>query len=124
MVLAQQTLRQNPHVIAETNQKPFPPNILSPMIKQNLPEGVKTWAQLKEWASRNPALAPNIDTGKLLLLQAMHVQDLLHQQQNMNGQRIPPQSNNAGAVPNAQPGGQAPQPQGMPPLPPITPTDL
>ena len=145
MVLAQQTLKQNPHVITKTDQKPFPPNILSPMIKQNLPEGVKTWAQLKEWASRNPALAPNIDTGKLLLLQAMHVQDLLHQQQNMNGQRIPPQSNNAGAVPNAQPGGQAPQArmvsqavpltqmqarsgpqmlQGMPPHPPITPQEI
>jgi len=145
MMLAQQTLRQNPHVITETDQKLFPPNILSPMIRQNLPEGVKTWAQLKEWASRNPALAPNIDTGKLLLLQAMHVQDLLHQQQNMNGQRIPPQSNNAGAVPNAQPGGQAPQArmvsqtvplaqmqargrpqmlQGMPPHPPITPQDI
>ena len=65
-----------------------------------------------------------------------------HQQQNMNGQRIPPQSNNAGAVPNAQPGGQAPQGQmvpqtvpmqarsgpqvlqGMPPQPPVTPQDI
>ncbi|OCK97565.1 uncharacterized protein K441DRAFT_365005 [Cenococcum geophilum 1.58] len=74
-----------------------------------LQEGVKTWVQLKEWTSRNPALAPNIDTGELLLPQAMHAQDLLLQQQNMNGQRIPPQSNNAGAAPNAQPGGQAPQ---------------
>jgi len=74
-----------------------------------LQEGVKKWAQLKEWASRNPALAPNIDTSELLLPQAMHAQDLLLQQQHMNGQRIPPQSNNAGAVPNAQPGGQAPQ---------------
>ena len=142
VMLAQQMLRQNPQVITETNQKPFPPNILSPMIKQNLPEGVKTWAQLKEWAGRNPALAPNIDSGKLLLLQAMHVQDLLHHQQNMNGQRIPPQSNNAGVVPNAQPGGQAPQArmvsqtvpmqarsgpqvlQGMPPHPPITSQDI
>jgi hypothetical protein len=74
-----------------------------------LQEGVKTWAHLKEWANRSPALAPNIDTGELLLPQVMHTQDLLLQQQNMNGQRIPPQSNNAGAVSNAQPGGQAPQ---------------
>jgi len=64
---------------------------------------------LQEWASRNPTLAPNTDIGELLVLQAMPLRDLLHQQQNMNGQRIPPQSNNAGAVPNGQPGGQAPQ---------------
>lgn len=84
---------------------------------------MKTWAHFKEWVSRNPALAPKIDTGKLLLLQAMHVQDVIHQRQKI-GQQIPLLPINTGTISNTQPSGQVPQARGMPPLLPITPTDL
>ena len=72
--------------------------------RPEIPRPLKKW----EFASWIPVLGPSVNTGEPLP-QAVHAQDLLLQQQNMNGQRIPPQSNNAGAVPNAQPGGQAPQ---------------
>lgn len=74
---AQQLLRQNPGIIQATDTRPFPPNVLNAQIRQNLPSDVKTWIQLKQWAAQYPALLPNVDSNKLLILQVLHFQDVV-----------------------------------------------
>jgi hypothetical protein len=101
---AQSLLQQNPGIIKATDTRPFPPNIVNAQVKQSIPPDVKTWAQLKLWATQNPGLLPNMDGHKLLLLQVLHFQDFLRQaqqqqqQQNAiaNGQL--PQQNNPGIM--------------------------
>jgi hypothetical protein len=78
---AQSLLQQNPGIIKATDNRPFPPNIVNAQVKQSIPPDVKTWAQLKIWASQNPGLLPNMDGHKLLLLQVLHFQDFMRQAQ-------------------------------------------
>ena len=117
--VAQNLLQQSPGIITATDNNPFPPNVLNAGIKQSVPPEVKTWAQLKQWATQNPALMPNIDGHKLLLLQVLHFQDQLLKQKAGMGNMPTPQQNGAGAIaPQAQMQGvpnqgptRTPQPQ-------------
>lgn len=104
---AQQTLQQNPGIIGVTDNRPYPPSALNAAIRNMLPQDVKTWAQLKNWVQQNSNLAPGVDNQKLLLLQVLHFQDLMKQQQNgMPGQR--PQPPPAGMGPIAPPAQMTP----------------
>ena len=76
---ASQLLRANPGIIHATDPKPFPPNVLNAQIRQSLPQEVRTWQQLKVWASQNPNLVPGVDSQKLLMLQVLHFQDMVRQ---------------------------------------------
>ncbi|KAF2106143.1 hypothetical protein BDV96DRAFT_617526 [Lophiotrema nucula] len=118
LMMAQSTLQQNPGIIAATDDRPFPPGLLSPQARQSLPPDLRTWAQLKQWANQNPHLFPNMDAHRLLLLQVLHFQDYMRQQslqQNQNNaaaQRLGlPQQQGTGAV--TPQGVQAP---GQPPI--------
>ncbi|KAE8842967.1 hypothetical protein HRS9139_02264 [Pyrenophora teres f. teres] len=95
---ASNLLRANPGIIHATDPKPFPPNVLNAQIRQSLPQEVRTWQQLKLWASQNPNLVPGVDNQKLLMLQVLHFQDMMRQ------------SNAPGAQPTLQ-GGQGLAPQ-------------
>jgi hypothetical protein len=73
-------LQQSPGIITATDDKLFPPNVLNAQIEQSLRTDIKTWAQVKHWAGQNPALIPNIDGNKFVLLQVLHFQDQLIKQ--------------------------------------------
>lgn len=83
LAAAQQLLRQNPSIVQATDAKPFPLNALNAQIRQALPPDVKTWKQLKQWATQNPALLPNVDINKLIMLQVLHLQDIVKQSGGM-----------------------------------------
>jgi hypothetical protein len=94
LTAAQHMLQQNPGIINATDAKPYPPNVLSRQIRANVPLDVKSWGQLKQWATQNPALIPGVSMEKLVLLQALHFQDLLRQQNRVAPiQQVPPQNN-------------------------------
>jgi hypothetical protein len=99
---AQALLTQNPGIIPTTDTKPFPPGVLNDQIRSHLPPEVRTWHDLKQFASRNPALIPGIDVHKLTLLQVLHFQDLVKQAQSgQAGVPTPQQNKMAGAAPAA-----------------------
>jgi hypothetical protein len=77
LAAASQMLRQNPGIVHATDAKPFPPNMLNVATQSSLPLDVRSWQQLKIWASENPALCPGVDPQKLLLLQVLHFQDMV-----------------------------------------------
>ncbi|KAF2875630.1 hypothetical protein BDV95DRAFT_485268 [Massariosphaeria phaeospora] len=126
LAIAQQLLSQNPGIIANTDGKPYPPTVLSVQTRQHVPENVKTWDQLKQWAIRNPNLMSGMAPQRLLLLQVLHFQDMMRQEHNkqngMAGVRFQPPINGGVVAPPAQmtPGqvsARTPQQQaGMPPL--------
>ncbi|KAF2686101.1 hypothetical protein K458DRAFT_416439 [Lentithecium fluviatile CBS 122367] len=118
LVQAQQLLQANPGIISMTDNKPFPITVLNTSIRQSLPQDVKTWAQLKQWAGQNPGLLPGVDNQKLLLLQVLHFTDLMRQSQGAMAGLRPPQPNNmAGIAPPAQmtPGAMPNRPPQQPP---------
>jgi hypothetical protein len=111
-VMAAQTLLQsNPGIISNTDARPFPPEVVGPHVRQNLPPDVKSWGQLKQWAQQNPAILPPSETQKLLMLQVIHFQNMLQRQQQQQQQQQPM----PGGV--LQPNGAA----GMAPPAPMTP---
>jgi hypothetical protein len=57
--------------------------MLMSQMRRLLPSDVKTWQELKVWASRNPG--PGYDDEKLLLLQALHFQDMASQIRSQHG---------------------------------------
>jgi hypothetical protein len=102
-----QILRQNPGITNATDQ-----------VRANIPLGVKSWRQLKLWASQNPALLPGVSMDKLVLLQVLHYQDLLKQQNSGLPSQQPPQQT---AIPNLTPPAQMtpqqqPNMQNIPPI--------
>lgn len=98
---ASNLLRANPGIIHTTDPKPFPPNVLNAQIRQSLPPDVRTWQQLKAWASQNPALVPGVDGQKLLMLQVLHFQDMVRQSNGVAGVHPTPQPGQ-GLVPPGQ----------------------
>tara|TARA_R110002003_G_scaffold103_7_gene8149 strand:- start:10471 stop:15027 length:4557 start_codon:yes stop_codon:yes gene_type:complete len=102
LAAAHHMLRQNPGIIQATDDKPYPPNVLNVQVRQNLPPDVKTWRQLKQWAAQNPAIMPGVDLNKLLLLQVLHFQDIVKQQQGGVPGMQTPQPNMPGGAPPAQ----------------------
>ncbi|KAJ5085737.1 hypothetical protein N7532_010508 [Penicillium argentinense] len=123
-------IEMTPEQSKEMDRASFPASLLN----QNsaVPKHIKTWGQLKQWAAANPQSATGIDMSKLLTLQKLHFGQILNVQQaknsNGHGQGIltnPFQQTPQGQVPNAQnfqPG--QPQPNGMPPMRPITANDI
>jgi hypothetical protein len=98
---ASNLLRANPGIIHATDPKPFPPNVLNNSIRNSLPQDVRTWQQLKLWASQNPALVPGVDSQKLLMLQVLHFQDMVRQSGGVTGGHPTPQPGH-GIAPPAQ----------------------
>ncbi|CAA9958889.1 hypothetical protein CFE70_002407 [Pyrenophora teres f. teres 0-1] len=96
---ASNLLRANPGIIHATDPKPFPPNVLNAQIRQSLPQEVRTWQQLKLWASQNPNLVPGVDNQKLLMLQVLHFQDMMRQSNAPGAQ--PPLQGGQGLAPQA-----------------------
>ncbi|KAH7402356.1 hypothetical protein DE146DRAFT_463601 [Phaeosphaeria sp. MPI-PUGE-AT-0046c] len=117
LATAHHMLRQSPGIISATDSKPYPPNVLNPAIKSNIPPDVKTWGQLKQWASQNPNLMPGVNMEKLILLQALHFQDLVKQQGGINATNQLSQNNLTGIAPQPpqmQPQGPMRTPQQPP----------
>ncbi|KAH7070639.1 hypothetical protein BKA63DRAFT_82093 [Paraphoma chrysanthemicola] len=102
LAAAHHMLRQNPGIIQATDDKPYPPNVLNVQVRQSLPPDVKTWRQLKQWANQNPAIMPGVDLNKLLLLQVLHFQDIVKQQQGGGPGMQATQPNMPGVAPPAQ----------------------
>ena len=96
---ASNLLRANPGIIHATDPKPFPPNVLNNSIRNSLPQDVRTWQQLKLWASQNPALVPGVDSQKLLMLQVLHFQDMVRQSGGVGGVHPTPQPGHGLAPP-------------------------
>ncbi|KAJ4993670.1 hypothetical protein SVAN01_00724 [Stagonosporopsis vannaccii] len=131
IMAAQALLQSNPGIIANTDGRPFPPEVVGPQVRQNLPADVKSWGQLKQWAQQNPAILPPTETQKLLMLQVIHFQNMLQrQQQQQQQQQMPggaPQPNNATGMAPPAPmtpaqgqGRPLQQPMNMANLPPIS----
>jgi hypothetical protein len=113
-----QILRQNPGITNATDDRLYPQNVLNNQVRANVPLGVKSWRQLKLWASQNPALLPGVSMDKLVLLQVLHYQDLLKQQNSGLPSQQPPQQT---AIPNLTPPAQMtpqqqPNMQNIPPI--------
>jgi hypothetical protein len=72
---ARQLLQQSPDMINATDSSAFPPTVLHPQIRANVPLDIKSWGQLKQWAVWNPVLTPGLNMDKLILLQALCYED-------------------------------------------------
>ncbi|OJD28835.1 zinc finger c2h2-type protein [Diplodia corticola] len=110
----------NPQVLQRMDQTAFPPMVTQSMRNQgvNLPDNIRSWGQLKEWASRNPSV---ISMDKLSEFQRAQFERMTQQAQQQAQQQQ--QANNAGmhglpgGLPNGaggalgpgHPNGQAPQ---------------
>lgn len=110
----------NPQILQRMDQAPFPPIVTQGIRNQgiNVPDNIKSWGQLKEWASRNPNV---ISLEKLNEFQRVHYERMTQQGQQQAQQQQ--QANNAGmhglpgGLPNGaggalgpgHPNGQAPQ---------------
>jgi hypothetical protein len=89
LAAAHHMLRQSPGIINATDSKAFPRTVLNPEIRANVPPDIKTWSQLKQWAIQNTALRPAVTPDKLVLLQALHFQDLVREQSRHTPQMSP-----------------------------------
>ncbi|KAF7589438.1 hypothetical protein BBP40_004275 [Aspergillus hancockii] len=67
--------------VKDMDRVPFPPSILSsnPNVPSPVPKHIKTWGQLKQWATANPQLLGGIDLQKLVTFQKFHLAQLLAQ---------------------------------------------
>lgn len=83
LAVAQKMLRQSPGMIQATDSRVYPPNLFNLELRAIIPQGVKTWGQVKLWTSQNSSLLPaGFDVEKLILLQALHFQELVRQQRS------------------------------------------
>ncbi|KAI4684057.1 hypothetical protein J4E81_009220 [Alternaria sp. BMP 2799] len=82
---AEQLLRTSPGIIRYMDSERFPPDALNAQIRQNLPPGVMSWAQLKAWAQGNPTHTPGLDAQRITMLQVLHHQDREREQQKSGG---------------------------------------
>lgn len=68
----------------------FPPSILNMNgTSMQVPSNIKSWAQLKQWANSNPQVASPNDLPRLMMLQKLHLGQLISastNQVNQNGQ--------------------------------------
>ncbi|PIG79369.1 hypothetical protein AARAC_010947 [Aspergillus arachidicola] len=82
-------LEMSPDQIKDMDRLPFPPSILSnnPNVPSPVPKHIKTWGQLKQWATANPQVLGGIDLQKLVTFQKFHLAQILAQ--NKEGGRNP-----------------------------------
>ena len=102
---------------------PIPPVFLSKTNLGQLPEGVKTWRQMKEYVQSRPHFPPSV-MQEVLSLQSIHMQQLTANKQRMamaqNAQpRQPGQAPQASMIPQRpnQPPVPSVLPSGQPPMP-------
>ncbi|KAE8376557.1 hypothetical protein BDV26DRAFT_282555 [Aspergillus bertholletiae] len=82
-------LEMSPDQIKDMDRMLFPPSILgnNPNIPSPVPKHIKTWGQLKQWATANPQVLGGIDLQKLVTFQKFHLAQILAQ--NKEGGRNP-----------------------------------
>lgn len=124
-------MEMTPEQVREMDRLHFPPSILNtnPNMNSPVPKNIKTWGQLKQWATANPQVLKGVDPPKLMTLQKLHLAQILAQGKDggpLNGQgngmsmfpfQGPPQPfmNPQNFLP-----AQQPAPMNMPPMRPIT----
>jgi hypothetical protein len=79
--------------IKEMDRLAFPPAILNSTsnLTASLPKNVKTWGQLKFWASQNPQLTRDVTLPKLQMLQKYHFLNFLANREASRARTGPPQ---------------------------------
>lgn len=111
----------------------FPPSILNMNgTSMQVPNNVKSWGQLKQWAASNPQIASPNDVPRLMMLQKLHLGQLISasasqiKDQNTQGQGATPFQGTQPPFTNAQgfPGGQQPHPAQMAAMRPISAQDI
>nr|KMM73029.1 hypothetical protein CPAG_09318 [Coccidioides posadasii RMSCC 3488] len=73
------TFTMNEDQLREMDKVPFPFAIFNsnPAVAQALPKNLKTWGQLKMWASKNPQALGEISVDRLAMLQKLHFGQML-----------------------------------------------
>lgn len=126
-------LEMTPDQAKDMDRVPFPPSILSnnPNINAAALKNIKTWGQLKQFASSNPHGLGGMDIARLMTFQKLHLAQLLSQGKEIGrnaeqgGQTHMPMHPAQGPPQpfmnpqNIQPGQQS-LPINMPPMRPIT----
>lgn len=75
--------------IQEMDRIPFPHAMLNANANMTPPpQNVKTWGQLKQWASQNPHVFGGVDLPKLLSLQRIHFAQSLNAQKREAGRNV------------------------------------
>ncbi|EEP82699.1 predicted protein [Uncinocarpus reesii 1704] len=91
--------------VREMDRMPFPAAALNinPAIVQALPKTIKSWGQLKMWASKNPQALGEISMDKLAMLQRIHFSQLqIHARREAANRAIgQPGAMQAGMDPNS-----------------------
>jgi hypothetical protein len=74
--------------VKDMDRVPFPPSILSnnPNVPSPVPKHIKSWGQLKQWATANPQLLGGIDLQKLVTFQKFHMAQMVAQNKENGGQ--------------------------------------
>lgn len=62
----------------------FPPTMINKSTSQ-VPNNIRTWGQLKQWAAANPQASNGVDLGRLMTLQKLHLTQVLSAK-NSSGQ--------------------------------------
>ncbi|KAJ5551347.1 UAA transporter [Penicillium sp. DV-2018c] len=111
----------------------FPPSILNMNgTSMQVPSHVKSWGQLKQWAMANPQIASSNDLPRLLMLQKLHLGQLISnsggQVRDQNGQGPAATPFQSSQIPFANapglPPGQQPAPFNTPAMRPISAQDI
>ncbi|OGM43038.1 hypothetical protein ABOM_009289 [Aspergillus bombycis] len=79
-------LEMSPDQVKDMDRMPFPPSIHN-NLPSPPPKHIKTWGQLKQWATANPQVLGGIDLQKLVAFQKLHLNHILAQ--NKEGGRNP-----------------------------------
>ncbi|KAJ5774449.1 UAA transporter [Penicillium paradoxum] len=131
-----QLLRQQNNGVEMTSEQgkqmdriAFPPSILNMHgTSMQVPPHVKTWGQLKQWAISNPQVASPNDLPRLMMLQKLHLGQLISasanqiRDQNGHGPAVTPFQSTQSPFTNAPgfPPGQQPAPFNMSAMRPIS----
>lgn len=111
----------------------FPPSILNMNgTSMQVPPNIKTWGQLKQWANTNPQVASPNDLPRLLMLQKLHLGQLISasanqiRDQNGHGPAVTPFQSTQVPFANAPgfPPGQQPAPFNMSAIRQISPQEV
>ncbi|CAG8295619.1 unnamed protein product [Penicillium salamii] len=113
----------------------YPPSILNMNgTSMQVPNNVKSWGQLKQWAATNPQVASPNDVPRLVMLQKLHLGQLITASNNQikdpnaqgQGQGATPFQGTQTPFPGAQnfPGGQQPPAINMAAMRPISAQDI
>lgn len=123
----QSNVEMTPEQAKDMDRAPFPPSLINNNHSQ-VPPNIKTWGQLKQWATANPQTANGVDLSKLMTLQRLHFNQIITAQaKNQKGQGAgQPFQGPQGQMGNVQnPQSGQPQPRmNLPQMRPITGQDI